>query len=202
MGRAGGRGAAAVAAAGSGVAAYCASSGAPIRQDANAKDTGRPADTNDDTLRILLSKNVSGPHIAEEDDWRKTVGGYGGRFWRMGVVVGWEEFWETKNNRPYDLHLEGSKLGLYKNGMTLNDLLNLQGIDPANVIVLRHTLQGPLSTDLLGRLVDVRPAAFELYQSIQGGPTAAAISSLAGRGYIASFIGQRAASHLCRPLQN
>lgn len=108
-------------------------------------------------------------------------------------MVGWEEFWETKNNRPYDLHLEGSKLGLYKNGMTLNDLLNLQGIDPANVIVLRHTLQGPLSTDLLGRLVDVRPAAFELYQSIQGGPTAAAISSLAGRGYIASFIGQRAA---------
>ena len=80
MGRAGGRGAAAVAAAGSGVAAYCATTGAPIRQDANAKDTGRPADTNGDTLRILLSKNVSGPHIADDDDWRKTVGVMGDDF--------------------------------------------------------------------------------------------------------------------------
>lgn len=76
--------------------------------------------------------------------------------------------------------------------MTLNDLLNIEGIDPADVIVLRHTLQSPLSTELLGRLVDARPAAFDLYQSIQGGPTAAAITALAGRGYIASFIGQRA----------
>jgi hypothetical protein len=73
MGRAGGRGAAADAAAGSGVAAYCATTGAPIRQDATAKDTGRPDDKNGDSLRILLSKNVSGADIAEEDDWRKTV---------------------------------------------------------------------------------------------------------------------------------
>ena len=72
MGRAGGRGAAA--AAGSGVAAYCATTGAPIRQDATAKDTGRPEDKNGDNLRITLSKNVSGASIAEEDDWRKTVG--------------------------------------------------------------------------------------------------------------------------------
>ncbi len=81
MGRAGGRGAVADAAAGSGVAAYCATTGAPIRQDATAKDTGRPEDKNGDSLRILLSKNVSGPDIAEEDDWRKTVGVYAGDFW-------------------------------------------------------------------------------------------------------------------------
>ena len=61
-------------AAGSGVAAYCAITGAVIRQDATAKDTGRAEDKNGDTLRILLSKNISGADIAEEDDWRKTVG--------------------------------------------------------------------------------------------------------------------------------
>ena len=76
--------------------------------------------------------------------------------------------------------------------MTLNDLLSLEGIDPAEVIVLRHTLRAPLRTELLGRLVDAHPAAFNLYQSIQGGPTAAAITALAGRGYVASFIGQSA----------
>ncbi len=86
MGRAGGRGAAAVAAAGSGVAAYCATTGAPIRQDATAKDTGRPEDKNGDSLRITLSKNVSGADIAEEDDGRKTMGGYGGDFGLVGCA--------------------------------------------------------------------------------------------------------------------
>lgn len=80
--------------------------------------------------------------------------------------------------------------------MPFNDLLIREGVDPAKVIVLRHTLKDPLnkalSTELLGRLLDARPGAFNLYQSIQGGATAAAINSLAGRGYIASFIGQRA----------
>ena len=74
MGRAGGKTVVADGAAGSGVAAYCAITGAVIRQDATAKDTGRAEDKNGDTLRILLSKNISGADIAEEDDWRKTVG--------------------------------------------------------------------------------------------------------------------------------
>jgi hypothetical protein len=77
--------------------------------------------------------------------------------------------------------------------MTLKDLLALEGIDPTQVIALRHTLQLPLNTQLLGRIADADRAAFNLYQRIQRGQTAMAIGALAGQGYIASFIGQCAA---------
>lgn len=88
MGRAGGRAVVADGAAGAGVAAYCAITGTVIRQDANAKDTGKPDDTNGDTLRILLSQMFLAQPLADEDDRRMTMEVYTGEIGLARGCVG------------------------------------------------------------------------------------------------------------------
>ncbi len=75
--------------------------------------------------------------------------------------------------------------------MNLNDLLHSDNFDPQQVLVLRHR---PRETELkkwLPWLAAEKPDVFNAYQQSQGEKLQNAIQSLAGAGYVASFIGHK-----------
>jgi hypothetical protein len=70
--------------------------------------------------------------------------------------------------------------------MDLNDLLQKQGIDPAQVIVLRHRPSEPKFNKVFPWLAADRPDWFNAYQQTQGERVEKAMM---GAAYLASFIG-------------
>lgn len=73
--------------------------------------------------------------------------------------------------------------------MELNDLLRKQAIDPAKVLVFRHS---PKETELrrvLPWLAQEQPEVFNAYQQTQGPTVQRAMERLSGDGHVASFIG-------------
>ena len=76
--------------------------------------------------------------------------------------------------------------------MTLNDLLEKQGLDPAQVIAMRHRPKEKELRKVLPWLVHERPAVFNAYQQSHGGHQEQALEKLVGSGFLASFVGLRA----------
>jgi hypothetical protein len=72
---------------------------------------------------------------------------------------------------------------------TLNDLLLKQGIDPAQVIVMRHSPKEKKMRKVMPWLVHEKPEVFSAYQRSRSGLVENALNHLAGSGYLASFIG-------------
>ncbi|MEN3976916.1 GIY-YIG nuclease family protein [Emcibacter sp. SYSU 3D8] len=72
--------------------------------------------------------------------------------------------------------------------MNLNDLLASEGIDPSQVIVMRHRPQEPELNKVLPWLAAEKPDTFNAYQQTQGTAAENAMRQLQGKGYIASFI--------------
>jgi hypothetical protein len=70
--------------------------------------------------------------------------------------------------------------------MDLNDLLQKQGIDPAQVIVLRHRPSEPKLNKVFRWLAADKPNLFNAYQQTQGERVEKAMTAAA---YVASFIG-------------
>jgi len=77
--------------------------------------------------------------------------------------------------------------------MNLNDLLRAKGIDPQQVLVLRHRPSEPELNKVLPWLAAEKPDVFNAYQQTQGEKLQRVMKGLTGEGYIASFIGQEAA---------
>lgn len=73
--------------------------------------------------------------------------------------------------------------------MELNDLLQKHGIDPQQVIVMRHRPDEPGLRKVLPWMVHEHPAVFNAYQQSHSGPQEEALRKLAGKGWIASFFG-------------
>lgn len=73
--------------------------------------------------------------------------------------------------------------------MELNDLLRKQGIDPSQVIVMRHRPIEPGLRKVLPWLVHEQPNIFNAYQQNHAGAPEAALEKLVGKGWLASFIG-------------
>ena len=73
--------------------------------------------------------------------------------------------------------------------MNLNDLLQLQGIDPQQVLVLRHRPQEPKLNRVLPWLAAERPDVFNAYQRTHSIRLETTMQKLVGTGYVASFIG-------------
>lgn len=71
--------------------------------------------------------------------------------------------------------------------MTLNDLLQAQGIAPDTVLVMRHRPHEPELNRVLPWLAAERPDLFNAYQQTQGERVERAMASAA---YLASFIGR------------
>lgn len=69
--------------------------------------------------------------------------------------------------------------------LTLNQIIQLGGIDPKDVLVFRHRPQEPSINRLFPWLVAERPDLFDCYQSSHGANTE---SALARARYLASFI--------------
>ena len=80
--------------------------------------------------------------------------------------------------------------------MNLNDLLREQNIKPESVLVLRHKPQENQLKKVLPWLAAERPEVFNAYQQTQGKKLEKVMQSLAGVGYIASFIGTEAGKAL------
>lgn len=76
--------------------------------------------------------------------------------------------------------------------MTLNDLLRLDNIDPADVIVLRHRPADQQLRRVLPWLAAEAPDVFNAYQQTQGSVVENAMRQREGRGYVAAFIGMDA----------
>lgn len=74
--------------------------------------------------------------------------------------------------------------------MNLNDLLLGEGIDPQQVLVLRHRPWEPQLNKVLPWLAADRPDVFNAYQQTQGERLERVMRAMAGAGYIASFIGR------------
>ena len=74
--------------------------------------------------------------------------------------------------------------------MELNDLFALKGIDPRNVIALRHRPTAQLLQAALPVWAEEKPNLFNLHQQTQGPALQKAMSGLVGNGFVASFIGQ------------
>jgi hypothetical protein len=72
--------------------------------------------------------------------------------------------------------------------MTLNDILNFKGIDPAKVLVFRHRPNERKLNKVFPWLAAEKPECFNAYQSIQSGLREKLVDSMVGKGYIASFI--------------
>lgn len=72
--------------------------------------------------------------------------------------------------------------------MNLNDLLKSSGIDPKNVLVLRHRpTEAPLNR-VLPWLATERPRLFNAYQQTQKLKVEHTMKTMIGTGYVASFI--------------
>jgi len=72
--------------------------------------------------------------------------------------------------------------------MNLNDLLLAKGIDPANVLVLRHQPKEPALREAFPLIAAERPDLFLAYQSVQVERLEKAMAKMPGTGYVASFI--------------
>ncbi|MEO7099729.1 MAG: hypothetical protein ABI162_10240 [Luteolibacter sp.] len=75
--------------------------------------------------------------------------------------------------------------------MNLNDLLRRQDLDPAQVIVMRHSPKEKEMRKVMPWLVHEKPAVFNAYQQSQSGLVEKALNQFAGTGYLASFIGMK-----------
>jgi hypothetical protein len=73
--------------------------------------------------------------------------------------------------------------------MDLNDLFLAKGIDPKQVLVVRHRPPEPKLNKVLPRLAAEEPDVFNAYQQTQGENLEKVMKSLSGTGYLASFIG-------------
>jgi len=74
--------------------------------------------------------------------------------------------------------------------MRFNDLLQAQEIDPAAVLVLRHRPHEPTLRKVLPWFAAEKPEVFNAYQQTQGPKLEKVMQSMAGSGYVASFLGQ------------
>ncbi len=72
--------------------------------------------------------------------------------------------------------------------MDLNILLKSKGLDPHQVIVMRHRPSEPKLAKVIGWLAVEKPDVFNAYQQTQGAIVEKAMSDLEGKGYVASFI--------------
>jgi hypothetical protein len=77
--------------------------------------------------------------------------------------------------------------------MTLNDLLLTKGIDPQQVLVLRHRPSEPELNKVLPWLAAEKPEVFNAYQQTQGEKLE---KVMLGAAYVASFIGREAGKAL------
>lgn len=75
--------------------------------------------------------------------------------------------------------------------MNLNDLLRGKGIDPKQVLVLRHRPSEPELNKWLPWLAAEKPDAFNAYQQTQGTRLESAMSAMKSAGYVAAFIGRK-----------
>lgn len=73
--------------------------------------------------------------------------------------------------------------------MNLNDLFLGKGIDPRQVLVLRHRPYEPELNKVLPWLAAEKPDIFNAYQQAHGEKLEKVMSAMQGAGYIASFIG-------------
>lgn len=73
--------------------------------------------------------------------------------------------------------------------MNFNDLLHKQGIDPAQVIVMRHSPKEKEMKKVMPWLVHEKPEVFNAYQQSQSSLVENTLNHFAGSGFLASFIG-------------
>jgi hypothetical protein len=74
--------------------------------------------------------------------------------------------------------------------MNLNDMFLGKGIDPRQVLVLRHRPHEPELNKVLPWLAAEKPDVFNAYQQTQGEKLQKVMNAMTGAGYVASFIGQ------------
>ncbi|HEX8920881.1 MAG TPA: GIY-YIG nuclease family protein [Pyrinomonadaceae bacterium] len=74
--------------------------------------------------------------------------------------------------------------------MNLNDLLRGKGIDPQQVLVLRHRPHEPELNKVFPWLAAERPDMFNAYQQAQRENVERVMHMMTGTGYLASFIGR------------
>jgi len=75
--------------------------------------------------------------------------------------------------------------------MDLNDLLRGEGIDPQNVLVLRHSPEEPELAKVLPWLAAERHDVFNAYQQTQGEKVQSIMKKMVGPGYVAAFIARK-----------
>lgn len=80
--------------------------------------------------------------------------------------------------------------------MDLNLLLKSKGIDPHEVIVMRHRPPEQKLAKVIGWLAAEKPDLFNAYQQTQGAKVEAALLKLVGKGYVASFLAHGACKAL------
>jgi len=73
--------------------------------------------------------------------------------------------------------------------MELNDLLEKHGVDPRQVIVMRHRPDEPGLRKVLPWMIHEEASVFNAYQQSHSGAQEEAMRKLAGKGWIASFFG-------------
>jgi len=73
--------------------------------------------------------------------------------------------------------------------MYLNDLFLAKGVDPKQVLVVRHRPPEPKLNKVLPRLAAEEPDVFNAYQQTQGEKLEKVMKAMSGTGYFASFIG-------------
>lgn len=73
--------------------------------------------------------------------------------------------------------------------MDFNNLLASQGIDPRQVLVLRHRPNESALRKVLPWLAVEKPDVFNAYQQTQGERVEEAMRKMTSRGYVASFLG-------------
>ncbi|MFC1582964.1 GIY-YIG nuclease family protein, partial [Planctomycetota bacterium] len=80
--------------------------------------------------------------------------------------------------------------------MNLNDLFKNKGLDPQDIIVLRHRPTEPELRKVLPWLAAEKPDVFNAYQQTQTERLEKAMEKMSGSGYVASFIGLEPGSAL------
>src|ERR1035438_9985491 len=89
--------------------------------------------------------------------------------------------------RPRNAVSVGNHLAhVWRHGMDLKDLLIEKGIDPRQVLVLRHRPSEPRFNKALRRWAAEKPDMFNAYPQTQ---TRKVEKAMTGAGYVASFIG-------------
>jgi len=73
--------------------------------------------------------------------------------------------------------------------MVLNDLFIANGVDPKQVLVVRHRPPEPKLNKVLPRLAAEEPGVFNAYQQTQGEKLEKDMKAMSREGYLASFIG-------------